>query len=405
MGLMDILMSFGSNPLEILMRLGSMGGALANTQAQSELTQEYEEEVDFDIDRYLELAEERPQEAMDMFRNWMGQAQRQLYQSGAQTLEQAGALPGMYATNRMDFLGDLSGSNQDIMGGYGDRYRFAEEQVEGYGQQQAQDIDRYYDEQQAESRMRLGSRGLLSSTEATTQDAAVAERRAASQGRLQEDLMRNRVQILSDLSGQGLSAQERMGNVEAAYDAAWRGDVLGAEERQIGYQQGVHGDLANFYQNMASGTAGLYTGTTGDQLNAYGNINRIPPQPSNLNWLLGQGVVQPPSNPNATDYYNASLGADGARMIAAMFSDKNMKHDIHSIDYQDILDRLDSMPVQSWKYNGSEITHVGPMAQDFQAAFGLGNGRVINVVDAIGVLMASIRALSEEVRSLKAKVA
>ena len=46
--------------------------------------------------------------------------------------------------------------------------------------------------------------------------------------------------------------------------------------------------------------------------------------------------------------------------------------------------------------------HVGPMAQDFKAAFGLGDSdKEIQAVDAFGVLLMAVKALSEEVEQLK----
>jgi hypothetical protein len=77
-------------------------------------------------------------------------------------------------------------------------------------------------------------------------------------------------------------------------------------------------------------------------------------------------------------------------------SDRNTKANITSIDPRTILRKLTTVPIQAWNYTaeGASIRHVGPMAQDFRAAFGLGiDEKGISTVDADGVALASIQAL------------
>ena len=51
------------------------------------------------------------------------------------------------------------------------------------------------------------------------------------------------------------------------------------------------------------------------------------------------------------------------------------------------------------------MRHLGPMAQDFKAAFGLGESdKMINIVDANGVLMVAVQALYRRVQALEAEV-
>ena len=47
---------------------------------------------------------------------------------------------------------------------------------------------------------------------------------------------------------------------------------------------------------------------------------------------------------------------------------------------------------------------VGSYAEDFQAAFGVGDGVTISPIDAIGVCPAAIQALSQKVESLEAQL-
>jgi hypothetical protein len=74
----------------------------------------------------------------------------------------------------------------------------------------------------------------------------------------------------------------------------------------------------------------------------------------------------------------------------------------------EVLDRLVGLPVSLWTYGWDEpsVRHLGPMAQDFAAAFGLGDtDREIFLLDATGVCMAAIQALQERVAALEAEVA
>jgi len=74
----------------------------------------------------------------------------------------------------------------------------------------------------------------------------------------------------------------------------------------------------------------------------------------------------------------------------------------------EVLEKLAALPVSTWNYKGDDpaVRHMGPMAQDFAAAFGLGDDdRVINLLDANGVAMVSIQALYRRLRQLEAEVA
>lgn len=75
---------------------------------------------------------------------------------------------------------------------------------------------------------------------------------------------------------------------------------------------------------------------------------------------------------------------------------------------EEFLARLKDLPIGYWTYGWEEpeVRHLGPMAQDFWNAFGLGvTDRRINAVDAQGVLMASVKALLRRVEELEAEVA
>ena len=89
-------------------------------------------------------------------------------------------------------------------------------------------------------------------------------------------------------------------------------------------------------------------------------------------------------------------------------SDRNIKEAFQNIDKNDILNKINSLDIQSWSYckQGPSVTHVGPIAQDFYAAFGYGDSTTsIPVVDDVGVALVGVQALSGKVDTLSAQVA
>jgi hypothetical protein len=82
----------------------------------------------------------------------------------------------------------------------------------------------------------------------------------------------------------------------------------------------------------------------------------------------------------------------------ASVSDRSAKDHFAPVDGAEVLERLAAVPVLTWNYKtqNSSFRHMGPMAQDFRAAFGLGvDDKHISTVDADGVSLAAIQALYE----------
>ena len=79
-----------------------------------------------------------------------------------------------------------------------------------------------------------------------------------------------------------------------------------------------------------------------------------------------------------------------------------MKRNFAAVDGNWILGRIAAMPISTWSYKAQQpsIRHLGPTAQDFARAFGLGeNTRGIDSIDSEGVSLAGIKALDKLVRA------
>ena len=93
------------------------------------------------------------------------------------------------------------------------------------------------------------------------------------------------------------------------------------------------------------------------------------------------------------------LAPNGTQWLS--LSDARTKHHFRELDTDDVLARIAAMPVTEWSYEaqGAGIRHIGPTAQDFHAAFGLGEDPLrIGTLDADGVALAGVRALEARSR-------
>jgi hypothetical protein len=86
-------------------------------------------------------------------------------------------------------------------------------------------------------------------------------------------------------------------------------------------------------------------------------------------------------------------------------SDRTLKERFGPVDTADVLAGVVDLRIERWRYRGDGATHIGPMAQDFAAAFGVGDDdRVIHNLDASGVALAAVQALAAEVSELRAQL-
>jgi hypothetical protein len=86
-------------------------------------------------------------------------------------------------------------------------------------------------------------------------------------------------------------------------------------------------------------------------------------------------------------------------------SSRLAKESFEDIDGEIVLGELAKMQIQRWRYRGTRALHVGPTAEDFHAAFGLGHGpTTISTVDASGISLLAVQALERRVAALQAEL-
>src|SRR5262245_27570248 len=92
----------------------------------------------------------------------------------------------------------------------------------------------------------------------------------------------------------------------------------------------------------------------------------------------------------------------------ASLSDREAKENFAPVDAREALARVAALPLATWNYRAQDdsVRHMGPTAQDFRAAFGLGaSEKAIDTVDADGVALAAIQGLNELLRESESEVA
>jgi hypothetical protein len=153
-------------------------------------------------------------------------------------------------------------------------------------------------------------------------------------------------------------------------------------------------DAASLWlKQRAAANAGMLISGVGSELRIehYNGVNQFPRME-----LASDGSTEIRSS--------ATGGATGVVLPAGggawgMLSDRHLKTAIEAVDPGQVLDRLLALPIARWSYiaQGEGIRHLGPMAQDFAAAFGLGESeRHIGGGDADGVALAAIQGLNRK---------
>ena len=219
-------------------------------------------------------------------------------------------------------------------------------------------------------------------------------------------------------AGVGVYGDSATGTGVAGYSASYYGSI-GVSDTGTGMygesteSYGVHAYSYTgtaLYANSATGNRGVVAhsasgvavygssdtgyGVWGQGTNTYGVIGED----------SGSGIGVYGSS--TSGYAGLFAGKVGATSYVTT-SDRHAKTHIRPVNGQDILARIDRLPVDSWVFKTDlEKKHVGPMAQDFHAAFGLDgeDDKHINLTDIAGVSLAAIKELSAEMKDKDAQL-
>jgi len=221
--------------------------------------------------------------------------------------------------------------------------------------------------------------------------------------------------LSADTSSRVMEAASRaqaMNNArENARNLGWakRADVANMG-RNLPSNQATSAGIALNAGNAAAGNAGapnaMANQNAAQQLTGYNTA--VGANSASGNLYLGQfGAMM--SGYNAQQQADAAKwggigslvgsGISGIGAYAAL-SSKKLKHNMEKVDSEIVLKGLKKLPVEKWDYKpgvADEKTHIGAYAEDFKDTFGVGDGKTINLVDAIGVNMLALQGLSKQV--------
>ena len=179
-----------------------------------------------------------------------------------------------------------------------------------------------------------------------------------------------------------------------------------------GYEQTASGAFATIPGGYANTAAGTYSFAAGARASAAQAGTFVWSDGSNGANVLGStrayqflarasGGVTFWTNSGAT--VGATLAPGSGTWASA--SDRNLKTDVAPLDDSAVLAKVAALPISRWSYRSERgVRHVGPMAQDFYAAFAVGeDDKHITAVDEDGIALAAIKALRSENVRLRAQ--
>jgi len=174
----------------------------------------------------------------------------------------------------------------------------------------------------------------------------------------------------------------------------------GYENEADGAYSAVVGGSNNAATGFGSFAAGVRAGALHDHAFVWGGSPAADTVSTNANSFTVHA-------PGGSFFISGTNGAGepvGAILAAGttawgVLSDSNSKTDFAPIEPREILSKVAALPVTAWHYkHDPKRRYIGPMAQDFRAAFGLGSDdKTISTLDTDGVMFAAIQGLLEEI--------
>jgi hypothetical protein len=215
--------------------------------------------------------------------------------------------------------------------------------------------------------------------------------------------------------------------------ASWRFAAVGGGESNIASNtfatvSGGYSNTASYFGTVAGGrqnlAAGDYATVAGGVLNtAIGNYSFAAGQCANaihdcsFVWncdattISSTAIRQFTARATGGFMFITSGTAVGATLPAGSgswisLSDRNAKEHLAAVNPSEVLAKVVALPLSTWNYKSQDtsIRHIGPMAQDFKAAFAVGETDTgISTVDADGVALAAIQGLNQKLAETRAE--
>ena len=140
------------------------------------------------------------------------------------------------------------------------------------------------------------------------------------------------------------------------------------------------------------------------------NINKIFNGIKEENITINKRTIK-----NTFDKYDQFNKTDMPKLLVKDFNTSGgtcykIKENFESLDFDKLKEKIYGLEITFWKYKDSDEKHIGPMAEDFVAAFDVGAKResdgkrddqYLAASDVAGVALAGIKELIRENRELR----
>jgi len=213
--------------------------------------------------------------------------------------------------------------------------------------------------------------------------------------------------------GEGNTVGGNYAIVGGGFDNGATGVASTVSGGEANVASGAHSTVPGGLSNEVTGVGSFAAGVRAKATNNYSFVWGGDPTVDTESFGAGTYTVRAPegarfitsaaSNTNlTTNNTNPPLGVILTKNSGswASLSDSNAKTAVTPIDHREILRKVAALPVTSWNYkHDPNRRYIGPMAQDFHAAFGLGfDDKHISTLDTDGVALSAIKGLVEEIR-------
>lgn len=175
----------------------------------------------------------------------------------------------------------------------------------------------------------------------------------------------------------------------------------GANTFNIRAAGGIHvnGDSAMFFGSSVRQMINLWSDRYGIGVQSSTHYFRTDSAGS-FSWFRGGTHSNNANSPGTGGVEMMRLNSGGLRVNGTFVSasDRNLKENFEPVNPREVLDKVAALPISTWNYREDPgARHLGPVAQDFHAAFGVGSDdRHIATVDAEGVALAAIQGLNRK---------
>jgi trimeric autotransporter adhesin len=179
-------------------------------------------------------------------------------------------------------------------------------------------------------------------------------------------------------------------------ESALRYITTGSNNTAIGYDTGPQGFVPYLVNTTCIGNEAR---VTTDNTMSFGNGDVV-------HWAFGNNSTAASEamrvGSNSTNGNGAYLTQGGTWTNT---SSRIKKENFSAINGLELLQKILQMPVQKWKYKGTNEYHIGPVAEDFYKLFGLGtDDKGISTVDPAGIALAAIQEQQKIIEQLLKRI-